>query len=74
MCMNAKDGSRRVITQIDHLSCASAQNVRWTNGDGMTNKQTLFVKVSEMSGADMPSQNPYPQKLTGGGVLEFSLC
>ena len=31
------------------------------------NKQTLFVKVSDTSGADMLSQNPYLQILTGGG-------
>ena len=28
MCTSAKDGGRRVITLIDHLSCASAQNVQ----------------------------------------------
>ncbi len=44
------------------------------NDGGMMDKQTLFVKVSDTSGADMLSQTPYTQILTGGGVLEFSLC
>lgn len=39
------------------------------NDGGMMNKQTLFVKVSDTSGADMLSQNPYTQILTGGGGI-----
>lgn len=37
------------------------------NDGGIMNRQTLFVKVSDTSGADMPSQNPYTQILAGGG-------
>lgn len=68
--MGADVSSQRSITSLVLLH----KMFDGQNDGGMMNKQTLFVKVSDISGADMLSQNPYSQILTGEGVLEFSLC